>query len=390
MPGIKRVRFTTSHPRDFGRDIVDAIDAVPTLCDHVHLPVQSGSTVKVDAMQATLQSRTISREDRMDEGRKARNQHHNGCDRGTSGETNERDFEQTLSLLDEVGYDAVFTFKYSPRPNTPSLSMDDAIPEEEKSRRLEVPDAAPAERSRSWRWHKKYIGTRCEVMVEGQNVRRALQWMGRTTHNKDLEFQRSAQCRSEAGKLRSGPGDRKFSQLVAGRIGGIRKMFWRFPCEVEMTIRGLLMDPVSNMPIVILKDVGGETVLPIWVGVYEANAIALEMEKVNPPRPMTHDLIKNVLTGLETQVHKVVVTELKEDTFYAVIWLERGGEVISIDSRPSDALALALRVDCPIFVEDVVLKTSKLAANKADPVTTEELRKWLEGLNDEDLGKYKM
>jgi len=106
--------------------------------------------------------------------------------------------------------------------------------------------------------------------------------------------------------------------------------------EVEMTIRGLLMDPVTNTPIVILKDVAGESVLPIWVGVYEANAIALEMEKVNTPRPMTHDLIKNVLTGLETQVHKVVVTELREDTFYAVIWLERSGEVISIDSRPSD------------------------------------------------------
>src|SRR6266436_4027796 len=114
--------------------------------------------------------------------------------------------------------------------------------------------------------------------------------------------------------------------------------------EVEMTIRGLMLDPVTQMPIVVLKDVGGDTVLPIWVGVYEANAIALEMEKVSTPRPMTHDLIKNVLTGLG------------EDTFYAVIWLERGGEVISIDSRPSDALALALRVDCPIFVEDVVLK----------------------------------
>jgi bifunctional DNase/RNase len=160
--------------------------------------------------------------------------------------------------------------------------------------------------------------------------------------------------------------------------------------EVEMTIRGLLLDPVSNMPIVILKDVAGESVLPIWVGVYEANAIALEMEKVNTPRPMTHDLIKNVLTGLETQVHKVVVTELKEDTFYAVIWLERSGEVISIDSRPSDALALALRVDCPIFVDEVVLKHSKQAANMSDRVTAEELRKYLEGLNDEDLGKYKM
>jgi uncharacterized protein len=160
--------------------------------------------------------------------------------------------------------------------------------------------------------------------------------------------------------------------------------------EVEMTIRGLLIDPVTNSPIVVLKDVAGDAVLPIWVGVYEANAIALEMEKVSPARPMTHDLIKNVLTGLETQVHKVVVTELREDTFYAVIWLERGGEVISIDSRPSDALALALRVDCPIFVDDLVLKTSKQAANANDRLTAEELRKWLEGLNDEDLGKYKM
>ncbi len=160
--------------------------------------------------------------------------------------------------------------------------------------------------------------------------------------------------------------------------------------EVEMTIRGMLVDPVTQMPIIILKDVGSDTVLPIWVGAYEAQAIALEMEKVTTQRPMTHDLIKNVLTGLETQVHKVVVTELKEDTFYAVIWLERGGEVIAVDSRPSDALALALRVDCPIFVDDLVLKNSKLAANLSDRVSSDELRKWLEGLNDDDLGKYKM
>ncbi|HKW17068.1 MAG TPA: bifunctional nuclease family protein [Terriglobales bacterium] len=156
-----------------------------------------------------------------------------------------------------------------------------------------------------------------------------------------------------------------------------------------MKIRGLLMDPVTNTPIVILKDSGSDTVLPIWVGVYEANAIALEIEKVSTPRPMTHDLIKNVLTGLDARVHKVVVTELKEDTFYAVIWMERDGHVISVDSRPSDALALALRVDCPIFVEDEVLKTSKKAGTSSE-TTSEELRKWLEGLNDEDLGRYKM
>src|SRR6201995_2136241 len=114
--------------------------------------------------------------------------------------------------------------------------------------------------------------------------------------------------------------------------------------EVEMKIRGLMLDPMSNMPIVVLKDQGSETVLPIWVGVYEANAIALEIEKVTTPRPMTHDLLKNLLVGLETTVRKVVVTELREDTFYAVIWLDRGGQSISLDSRPSDALALALRM----------------------------------------------
>src|SRR5881398_3963452 len=116
--------------------------------------------------------------------------------------------------------------------------------------------------------------------------------------------------------------------------------------EVEMKIRGLMLDPVTNTPIVTLRD-SGDTVLPIWVGVYEANAIALEIEKVSTPRPMTHDLIKNVLTGLEAQVKKVVVSELKEDTFFAVIWIERNGNIISIYSRPSDALALALRLDCP-------------------------------------------
>ena len=162
--------------------------------------------------------------------------------------------------------------------------------------------------------------------------------------------------------------------------------------EVEMKIRGLMMDPVTNMPIVVLKDVGGDTVLPIWVGVYEANAIALEIEKVTTPRPMTHDLIKNILIGFDTHVHKIVVSELRDDTFFAVIWMEeRDGKIISIDSRPSDALALALRVDCPIYVDEEVLKTSKAASTSADRISPDDLRKWLEGLNDEDLGsKYKM
>jgi uncharacterized protein len=160
--------------------------------------------------------------------------------------------------------------------------------------------------------------------------------------------------------------------------------------EIEMKIRGLMMDPVTNMPIVILKDINGNSLLPIWVGIYEANAIALEIEKVATPRPMTHDLIKSLLLGLGTGMKKVVVSDLREDTFYAIIWLERNGELISVDSRPSDALALALRLDCPIFVEDEVLKNSKLSGAVSDKVNSEELRKWLENLNDEDLGRYKM
>jgi uncharacterized protein len=159
--------------------------------------------------------------------------------------------------------------------------------------------------------------------------------------------------------------------------------------EVEMKIRGLMIDPVTNMPIVILKD-NTDTVLPIWVGIYEANAIALEIEKVTTPRPMTHDLLKNLLVGLETIVRKVVVTELRDDTFFAVIWLEREGQAISVDSRPSDALALALRMDCPIFVEEDVLKNSKQATAASDRVSSDELRKWLENLGEDDLGRYKM
>ncbi len=159
--------------------------------------------------------------------------------------------------------------------------------------------------------------------------------------------------------------------------------------EVEMKIRGLMLDPITNMPIVILKEAAGNAILPIWVGVSEANAIALEIEKVVTPRPMTHDLLKNVLIGLESHVDKVVVTGIQDDTFYAVIWVEQDGRLISIDSRPSDALALALRIDCPILVEDEVLQSSRGKGDNSERITNEDLKRWLD-MNDEDLGKYKM
>src|SRR5437868_10160367 len=157
-----------------------------------------------------------------------------------------------------------------------------------------------------------------------------------------------------------------------------------------MKIRGVMMDPVTDKPRVVLEEASGSGILPIWVGVYEANAIMLEIEKVATPRPMTHDLLKNVLTGLDACVRKVVVTTIKDDTFYALIWLERNGMLVSIDSRPSDALALALRIDCPIFVEDEVLKSSKCQNGAQDRIKDEDLRKLLENLADEDLGRYKM
>ena len=156
-----------------------------------------------------------------------------------------------------------------------------------------------------------------------------------------------------------------------------------------MKIRGLMMDPITNMPIVILKEASGNAILPIWVGVSEANAIALEIEKVVTPRPMTHDLLKNVLLGLDSHVDKVVVTSIEDDTFYAVIWIRRNGSLISIDSRPSDALALALRIDCPILVDDDVLRKSKGNGSSPERITNEDLKRWLD-MNDEDLGKYKM
>jgi len=160
--------------------------------------------------------------------------------------------------------------------------------------------------------------------------------------------------------------------------------------EVEVKIRGLMMDPVTNMPIVILREASGDAVLPIWVGVFEANAIAFEIEKAAPPRPMTHDLLRNLVAGFDARVTKVVVTELRDDTFFAAIWLERRGQHITLDARPSDALALALRSDCPIYVEDSVLRHSKLSTMANERVSAEDLRRWLENLGDEDLGRYKM
>ena len=167
--------------------------------------------------------------------------------------------------------------------------------------------------------------------------------------------------------------------------------------EVEMKIRGLMMDPVTNMPIVLLKDVGSDTVLPIWVGVYEANAIALEIEKVTTPRPMTHDLIKNILEGINASVTRVVVNDLRDSTFYATISLSLQGKEFHIDSRPSDAIAVALRVKAPIYVTlDVIERAGSIEAGvqnvAEDPENDarqlqDRVKEWLDNIKPEDFGK---
>ena len=160
--------------------------------------------------------------------------------------------------------------------------------------------------------------------------------------------------------------------------------------QIEMTIKGLMVDPITNMPIIILRDKDGQRVLPIWVGVFEANAIALQTENVTTPRPMTHDLLRNVIQDLQANIVKIVVSDLKENTFYALIYIQRNGDLIAIDARPSDAIALALRARAPIFVEEVVIDNARSIDVSPDKADSDRLQKWLESLDPDDLGKYKM
>ena len=159
---------------------------------------------------------------------------------------------------------------------------------------------------------------------------------------------------------------------------------------VEMKVRGLALDPVSNMPIIILRDEDDKRSLPIWVGIFEANAIALQIEKIVTPRPMTHDLLKSMLVNMHASVEKVVITDLKENTFYALIFLNYDGKVVPIDSRPSDAIALALRTGSPIFVKSDVIEKAKNTDLTKDAGESERIRKWLENLDPDEMGKYEM
>ena len=157
-----------------------------------------------------------------------------------------------------------------------------------------------------------------------------------------------------------------------------------------MAIKGLMVDPITNMPIVVLREVEGQRVLPIWVGVFEANAIALQVENVQTPRPMTHDLLKSVIDQLGGHVERIVVCELKENTFYATLHVLSAKGLLEVDARPSDAIALALRSGARIFVDDTVIQNARSVEMSQETVDVGRLQKWLENLPDDDLGKYKM
>jgi len=159
---------------------------------------------------------------------------------------------------------------------------------------------------------------------------------------------------------------------------------------LEMKGKGLALDPLSNLPILILRDEEEKRSLPIWVGLAEANAIALELEKIPTPRPMTHDLIKSILEALHARVIKVVVNDLRDNTFFAVIHLQLGSTEITVDSRPSDAIALALRVNAPIFVTEKVVSQAKSVEISEEKEETDKWKEWLENLKPEDFGKYRM
>jgi bifunctional DNase/RNase len=160
--------------------------------------------------------------------------------------------------------------------------------------------------------------------------------------------------------------------------------------QIEMTIKGLMVDPITNTPIVILRDKDGQKVLPIWVGIFEANAIALQIENIATPRPMTHDLLRNVIHDLNASVQKIVVCDLQENTFFALIYLGLNGDTVAIDARPRDAIALALRTRAPIFVEETVIDHAKTVDFSTEKADADRLHKWLESLDPDDLGKYKM
>src|SRR5439155_65720 len=288
IEGVERIRFTTSNPYNLTSRLIRAIRDVPKVVEHLHLPLQSGSDRVLERMnRGYTRARYL---EQIAEIRETVPAIALSTDLivGFPGETDE-DFAETVHMVEAVGYDNVFVFRYSRRPGTAAAVMQDQVPD-------------------------------------------------------DVKASRNSTLLEVAGRVATGR---------SRRLEGL-----------EMKVKQLALDPLSNMPMIILRDEEEKRSLPIWVGLPEANAIALELEKISTARPMTHDLIRNILEAVGARVAKVVVNDLKENTFYAVIHLRLGSTDLTVDSRPSDAIALALRVDAPIYGEEEALTKAESIEGK--------------------------
>ena len=293
---------------------------------------------------------------------------------GFPGET-EADFDDTMTLTRTVGFHSMFSFKYSARPNTlADQRLEDDVPEAEKTRRIVALQALQRDDA---------VGVEPATdRARGGRPGRRREPAARDRDFRPHDDQRRGQSSGAGGVDWPDSADADRARGTAQRMGD--------RMQIEMTIKGLMVDPITNTPIIILRDKDGDKVLPIWVGLPEANAIALQIENISTPRPMTHDLLRNVIQDLKASVRKVVVCDLQENTFYALIYLSLGGETVAVDARPSDAIALALRSRAPIFVEDTVIEHAKTVDFSPEKADADRLQKWLESLDPDDLGKYKM
>ena len=433
VPGVRRIRFASPHPRHASDRLIAAVRDLPAVCKHMHLPVQSGSTSMLARMR-----RRHTREQYLDLVARIRAaipevQLSTDMIVGFPGET-EAEFDDTLSLTEAVGFHSMFSFKYSERPNTlASKKLPDDVPEAVKTRRIR--GLQLLQRRIQHELHESSVGQCVEVLVDSRSRRRDWELSGRTTGNTvvnfpgrpewvgrfvDVTIQRAgpnsvwgeavpphARVEGDHGRrpvtpMLPSPGRRGAWQLCGHPRRSLANVRLRCVVEtsgdslpgsrvlVEMTIKGLMVDPITNMPIIILRDKDGQKVLPIWVGVFEANAIALQIENIQTPRPMTHDLLRNVIQDLQAAVEKIVVCDLKENTFYALIHLQTPTGPVAIDARPSDAIALALRTRAPILVEERVIDNAKSVDFANEKQDADRLQQWLESLDPDDMGKYKM
>ena len=271
------------------------------------------------------------------------------CIVGFPGE-DEGDFRLTMELVERTRFDGIFSFCFSPRKGTTASALPDRVPEEVARGRLRELQAVQKGITREI--FEGMEGEKVEVLVERFSKNSREELTGRTRTNRIVNFRGPGQHEGQADRS----GDRKRVRQFPSRRGRLRLR--RHNMLKEMKVAGITVDPFTNTPIVILKDLEEQEVLPIWIGLLEASSIATALENVQTPRPMTHDLLKNVLDKLDARVVKIEVNDLKDNTYFAMIHLEVENRRLVIDARPSDAIALALRVGATIFVDEQVIKKS--------------------------------